>query len=145
MFVFFGSGCRAADRLLIALKDEINGGGVRKFRGAAKAAVFDIELLRDGANLRLNDAGIEIGASAVENLRLRNGAGERVRGTLELGALVAIGIGNGEEHAAETGAPHLIIGREIRAAKKRLSVGEEKAGEKPAALPGDGAHGGLIA
>src|SRR6267378_3191259 len=106
---------------LVALEDEIDGGRVREFRGAAEAAVLDVEKLGDGFDLRFDDAEVE------------------------LGALVAIGIGNGEKNAAKTGAAHLVFGREIGAAEKRFAIGEQKTGERPAALAGNGADGGLIA
>ncbi len=75
---------------------------------------------------------------------MRHGVCEGVGGAFKLGALVAVGIGDGEEDAAETGTAHLIFGREISAAEKWLSVGKKKASERPAALAGDGADGGLV-
>src|SRR6266478_5624568 len=131
--------------LLVALEDEIDGGRVREFRGAAEAAVLDVEKLGDGFDLRFDDAEVEIGAGAGEDFSLRDGVGEGVCGAFKLGALVAIGIGNGEKNAAKTGAAHLVFGREIGAAEKRFAIGEQKTGERPAALAGNGADGGLIA
>ena len=71
--------------------------------------------------------------------------GERFGGAFQLGALIAEGIGDGEKHAAETGTVHLVFGREIGAAEKRLAVGEKESGERPAALFGNRADGGLVA
>ncbi len=130
--------------LLVALEDEIDGRGVWKLRSAAEAAVLDVKKLGDGFDLRVDDAEVEIGASAGEDFGLRDGVGEGVGGTLEFGTLVAIRIGDGEKDAAESGAAHLVFGREIGAAEKRPSVGEQKTGERPAALAGNGADGGLI-
>src|SRR4029077_13570779 len=110
-----------------------------------EAAVLNVEELGDGFDLCVDDTEIENGAGAGEDFRLRDGVGEGIGGALELGALVAVGIGDGEKNAAETGAAHLIFGREIGAAEKRLAVGEQKTGERPAALSGDGADGGLVA
>src|SRR5258708_2681579 len=123
--------------LLVALEDEVNGGGVREFRGAAKAAVLDVEKLGDRFDLRFDDAEVEISAGAGEDFGLGNGVGEGVGGAFELGALVAVRIGDGEKNAAETGAAHLVFGREIGATKKRFSVGEQKTSERPSALAGD--------
>src|SRR5882762_5891469 len=100
-------------RLLVALEDEIDGRRMREFRGAAEAAVFDVEKLGDGFDLRVHDAKVEIG--------------------------------DGEKNAAESGAAHLVVGREIRAAKKGFAVGKQKTGEGPAALSGNGADSGLVA
>src|SRR5882762_5993773 len=132
-------------RLLVALEDEVDGRRMREFRGAAEAAVFDVEKLGDGFDLRVHDAKVEIGAGAGEDFGLRDGVGEGVGGTLELGALVAVRIGDGEKNAAESGAAHLVVGREIRAAKKGFAVGKQKTGEGPAALSGNGADSGLVA
>src|SRR5213079_2325974 len=105
-------------RLLVALEDKVDGGGVREFGGAAEAAVLDVEKLGDGFDLRFDDAEVEIGASTGKDFGLRDGVGEGVGGAFELGALVAVGIGDGEKNAAECGATHLVFGREIGAAKK---------------------------
>ncbi len=132
-------------RLLVAFENEINGRRVREFRGAAEAAVFDVEKLGDGFDLRVNDAEIEIGARAGKDFGLRDGVGEGVGGAFKFGVLVAVRIGDGEKNAAESGAPHLVFGREIRSAEEGLAIREQKAGERPAALAGNGADGGLIA
>src|SRR6267142_276353 len=130
--------------LLVALEDEVDGGGVRKFWSAAEAAVLYVEQLRDGIDLGGDDAGIEFGAGAGEDFGMRDGFGKRFGGAFQLGALIAEGIGDGEQHAAETGAVHLVFGREIGAAEKRLSVREKESGEGPAALFGNRADGGLV-
>jgi len=118
---------------------------VREFRGAAKAAIFDIEKLGDRFDLRVDDAEVEIGAGAGEDFGLGDGVGEGVRGAFELGAFVAVGIGDGEQNAAESGASHLVFGREIGAAEKRFAVREQKTRKRPAALSGDGADSRLVA
>jgi hypothetical protein len=51
-------------RLLVSLKDEVDGRGMRELRGAAEAAVLDVEKLGDGFDLRVDDAEIEIGETA---------------------------------------------------------------------------------
>src|SRR5713226_9130773 len=131
--------------LLVALEDEVNGGRVGKFWGATEAAVLDVEKLGDGFDLGVDNAEVEIGAGAGEDFGLRNRVGKGVGGTLELGAFVAVGIGDGEKDAAETRAAHLVFWWEIGAAEKGFAVGEQKTGERPAALAGNGADRGLIA
>ena len=66
-------------------------------------------------------------------------------GALEFGAAVAVRIGDSKKNAAESGAAHLIVGREIGAAEKGFAVGKQKTGERPTALAGDGADRGLVA
>src|SRR5260370_42144196 len=124
-------------RLLVTLENEIDGGGVRDFRGVAEAAVLDVEELGDGFDLRVDDSEVEVGAGAGEYFRLRDGVGEGVGSAFEFGALVAIGIGDGEKDAAKSGAAHLVVGRGIGAAKKRFALGGQKTGEPPAGLAGD--------
>src|SRR5260370_9499424 len=131
--------------LLVALKDEVDSGRVRKFWGAAKATVLDVEELGDGFDLGVDHAEIEIRAGTSEDFGLRDGVGERVGSTLEFGALVAVGVGDGEENAAKTGATHLVFGREMGAAKERFAIVEQKTGERPATLAGNRANGGLVA
>src|SRR5260370_19793774 len=129
----------------VALEDEIDGGGVREFWGAAKAAVLDVKKLRHGFDLRFDDTEVEIGTGASEDFGLRNSVGEGVGGALELGTLVAIRIGYGKENAAESWAAHVVFRGKICATEERLSVGKKKTGEGPAALAGDGADRGLVA
>src|SRR6266481_2302914 len=131
--------------LLVALEDEVASGSVGKFRGAAEAAVFYVKEMRDGVDLGFDDAGIEIGAGSGEDLGVCDGLGERFGGAFQFGAFVAERIGDGEKHAPETGAVHLVFGREIGAAEKRFAVGEKESGERPAALFGNRADGGLVA
>src|SRR2546421_1973 len=88
---------------------------------------------------------MESAASAGEDFRLRNGVGKGIGGALEFGAFVAIRIGDGEKKAAESGATHLVLGREIGTAKKRFAVGKQEACERPATLSGNGANGRLVA
>src|SRR5207249_10564709 len=61
------------------------------------------------------------------------------------GAFVAIRIGDGEKKAADSGATHLGLGREIGTAKERFAVGKKEACERPAALSGNGTDGGRVA
>ncbi len=84
-------------RLLVTLEDEIDGRGVREFWRAAKAAIFAVEELSDRFDLRVNDADVEIGARPGKNFRLRYGIGEGVGGAFQLGALIAVRIGDGEK------------------------------------------------
>src|SRR2546425_13367051 len=131
--------------LPVALEDEVDGRGVREFRGAAEAAVLYVEELGDGFDLRVDDAEVEICAGSGENFGLRDSVSEGVGSEFEFGAFVAVGIGDGEKNAAETRAAHLIFGREISAAEKGFAVGEQETSERPATLAGNGADGGLVA
>src|SRR5438034_10007179 len=64
-------------RLLIALKDQVDSRRVRELRGAAEAAVLNVEKLCDGFDLRVDDAGVEISSRSEER---RVGKECRVRG-----------------------------------------------------------------
>src|SRR5258708_26536980 len=131
--------------LLVALDDQVDGRGVGEFRGAAEAAVLDVDKLGDGFDLGIDNAEVEIGAGAGEDFGLRDSVGEGVGGAFEFGAFVTVGIVDGEKNAAQTGAAHLVFGRAIGAAKKGLAVGKQTTGGRPAALAGDTADLGLEA
>src|SRR5260221_9590854 len=128
-----------------ALKEEIYGRSVGDFREFAEAAIAEIEKLSERADLRVDDAKIELGARACERFRFGYCFGERFGSFQQFFALVLVGVGDGEQNAAEAGAATLILGRKIRAAEKRFAVGHQKAGERPTALAADGADGGLVA
>ena len=54
-------------------------------------------------------------------------------------------LGNREQDALESGPAAGVVGREIGATEERFSIRGEKGGERPAALSGKRADGGLIA
>ena len=130
--------------LLVALQQQIDRGGVRKFWGAAKSTVLDVEKLRDGGDLRVHYSWIELCARAGKDFGLSDRVSDGISGPLQLSALAAIRIGHGQEDATETRASELIFRREIGTAKKGPAVGEQKTGQRPAALSGDGTDCGLI-
>ncbi len=91
-----------------------------KFRSLAKAAISQIEELRKRADLRIDDAEIEFALCASKCFRFGHRFGERFGSFQQVLALVLIGIGDGEQDAAETGPPPLILRGKIGAAKKPL-------------------------
>src|SRR5215467_1070538 len=99
-------------RLLVTFEQEIDGRSMREFRRATEAAVFAIEELCDGLDLRIHYAEVELCAGARERFRLRDGVGQRIRGVLEFPAAIAIRVGNCEQDAPEAGTAHLVFGRE---------------------------------
>src|SRR6266566_4836742 len=106
-------------------------------RVTVEAAISAVEKLCDGLDLRVDRTEVKFRASTGEALGLRHGFGKRIRGAFKLGSAVAIGLRNSEEHAAKAGAAHLVFGRKIGPPEKRFAVGKQKAGERPAALPGN--------
>ena len=141
--VLFFSASRGS--LLVALQNQIDSRGVRKLRRLAEAAVLDVELLCDRANLRIDYTGIKVRSRDGDDLGLRDGIVDCAGEAFEVGALVLVGIGDGEEHAAKTGPPHLVFGRKVRSAEKWLPIREKKTRQRPAALAGERADRGLIA
>ena len=89
--------------------------------------------------------GSNSAARAGEHFGLGDGIGQMIGRTNKVGPLVFVGIRHREQNAPKTGPSHRVFGRKIRSAEKRLSVGEQKSGQRPAALAGDGADRGLIA
>src|SRR6185312_6114004 len=63
----------------------------------------------------------------------------------DFGSLLAVGAGDGQQHALETGASPLVVRRKVGAAVKGLTLGGEKGGEGPATLSADGGNRGLVA
>ena len=95
-----------------------------KFRRAAEAAMFNIKQLGDGSNLRVDYLRVEFRSRAGKHFGLRDGICQRIRGAFQIGALVAIRIGDRQENAPKTRPPHLIFRWKIRAAKKRFAIGK---------------------
>ena len=52
---------------------------------------------------------------------------------------------HGQQHPPNPGPPVAILARNIRAAKVRPPIGSQKRGQRPAALPGNRRHRGLVA
>src|SRR5260370_17188586 len=131
--------------LLVALEKQLDRRSVRKFRRLAESAVANVEKFGERLDLSMDHAAFVLGSGAVECLRLRHRVRQRIGGALQIGPLIAIRIGDGQQDAPETGPPALIVRGEIRAPIKWLAIRKEKAGERPSALPGKGADGGLVA
>src|SRR4029077_3430488 len=128
---------------LIALEKQFHRGSVRKFRRLAEPAVANVEKFSNRLDLRINDPEVELASCAVEHFRLGHRVRERIGGALQIGPLVGIRIGDRQQDAPETGPPSLLARGEIRAAIKRFAIRKEKAGQRPSALTGKGADGGL--
>ena len=67
-----------------------------------------------------------------------------IGGTDKLDSFIFVGIRHRQQNAPKSGPPHLIFRREIRAAKKWFSIGQQESRQWPATLPGNCADGGLI-
>ena len=101
---------------------------MRKFRRAAKAAILDVKLLRDRSNLRIDDGGVELRTRSREHFRLSDRIGQMVRRANKLSSLIFVGIRYRQQNATEARPSHLIFRRKIRAAKKWLSIRQQKSG-----------------
>ncbi len=118
---------------------------MRKFRRAAKSSVSRVEQFQDGFGLIVRHARIKLSARPRERFRFGHRFGQPGRRLLDLRAAAVKARGHGFENAAKARAAHGVVRREIRAAVKRASIGQKKSGERPAALPGNGADGSLVA
>src|SRR5215831_4876134 len=112
--------------LAVALKEQVDGGSVRKFRSFAETAMADIEQLCHGANLRVHDAKIEFRARAGKGFRFGHGFGKGLRSVHQILALVLVGIDNSKQHAAKTWASADILRGKIGATIERLAIRHEK-------------------
>jgi hypothetical protein len=77
---------------------------------------------------------IERRSRSGEDLRLRDGIDQRIRRAFQITSLVFVRIGDGLQHPFESRPPELIIGREIRPAKKWFAVGQQKSRQRPSTL-----------
>ena len=130
---------------LVALENQLDRGSMRELRRLAESAVADVKKFGDRLDLRIHYAQVELGFCAVKGFRLRYRVSEGIGGTLEVRPLISIGIRDGQQNSAKTGPPALIVGRKIGAAIKGFAVRKQEAGQRPTALPGKGADGGLVA
>src|SRR5580704_1419663 len=125
--------------LLVALQNQVNGRGMREFRGAAKSAILDVKLLGDRSNLRVDYAGIELRPRSREDFRLSDRIGQMVCRLDKIGSFVLVRIRDCQKNAPESGPPHLIFRRKIRATVEGFSIGQKKSSQRPSPLSGNGA------
>src|SRR4029077_19415361 len=92
----------------------------------------------------IDHLGRKLTFAAGKRLRPRDGDFNHLRLVHDFSVLLVIGVGNGLQHALETGTPIVVVRREIGAAVKRLAVWREKRGQRPTTLSADGAHRHLI-
>ena len=116
-----------------------------KFRRTAEAAIL---LVEDGQRRLHHDADQarrKLGLPPGKAL----GVGQHVHGFVgrlqHLVAALAIGVGNCQQDLLETGTSPLIVGRKVGSTVKRMAIGSEKDGQRPAAGAGDGRDCKLIA
>src|SRR4029077_16505011 len=73
-----------------------------------------------------------------------DGAKQSGGGLFHVIAARAKGLGDALEYAAKAGTAHGVLRRKVGAAVKGAAIGKQEAGQRPAALAGDGADGRLI-
>ncbi len=105
--------------LLIALQNEVDGRSVGEFRRLAEAAVFDVELLRDRANLRVDYTGIKVRSRASERFGVGYGISDGVGGAFEVGALIFVGVGDARAARGENPGGPFDLRAENRCRRKR--------------------------
>src|SRR5216684_8938492 len=93
----------------------------------------------------VSDAGVEFAVSAVKYFRFGDSFFESARGIVHFRPAISKRFGNAEQDTLEAGAAHGVFRRKIRSAKKWFPIRRKKRGERPSALPGNCADGGLIA
>src|SRR5262245_54580771 len=118
---------------------------MRKLWRFSKAAILDVKQLCDCMHLRIDDFDIELPTRSGEDFGLRYGICQRFRRAHQVRLLVFVGFGDRKQHAAESWPSELVFWRKICPTEKRLSVGHQKSGQRPAALPGNCANRRLIA
>ena len=132
-------------RGLVTLQQQIRRAGVRELRRVAEASVTFIEQMQRRFDHGIHYAGIEFAASGVKHFGFRHCLLECFRGTVHFGTARFESVSNSQQDAFEAGAAHGVFRREIRAAKKWLTIGSQKRSEWPTALPGNRADCRLVA
>src|SRR5436190_980929 len=98
---------------------------------------------------RLDDLGDNLrgkGAAApAKRLRRGDGAHHLLGRFGNFSLLLAIGRGNGFQHALEAGPAVVIVGRKVSSAIEGLALRREKRGQRPAALAAYGRNRSLVA
>src|SRR5256885_16455364 len=117
---------------------------MRKFWRAAEAAILNVEELRDGLDLGVYNAEVELRPSAGESLGLRHSFRKGIRGTRKLVSAVAGGFRPGKEPPAGGGPAHLGFGGGKCFPAKRVCGGEQKNRERPTAPPRKSRGGGVV-
>ena len=131
--------------LEINLEEQIDGGGMGKFGGAAEAAVLRIEHAADAFDDRLHHLLVGRPFAFLEVFHLAQSFGNFRGAVVNLVALGAVIVRNGFQQALHARAAAAVVGREVSAPKERLAIGSEKGRERPAPLAGQGAHRHLVA
>ena len=108
--------------LLVAFQNKVDRGGVREFRGAAKSAIFDVEKLRDGGDLRVDNGGVELCVRAGEHFGLSTASAMESAARSNSARLLRKESATARRMRRKSGPAHLIFRREISAAKKGPTV-----------------------
>src|SRR6185437_13545017 len=132
-------------RGLKTFEQQIDGTGVRKLRRVTKASMPFVELTQGSFDHRIHHTDVKYAARALKNLRLGDSFLQRLRGIIHFTAAAFESLGNGLQNTLQTRPAAGVLGRKIGTAEKRLTIRSEKSRERPAALSGNRAHGGLVA
>src|SRR5208283_4225414 len=118
---------------------------VWEFRRLPEASVANIEELGDRGNLRIHDAQIKFRARPGKRLSFRHRLRKGLRRPRQILAFLLVSVGHRQQYPPKSRPPHVILRREICAAKKRLPVGHQESRERPPTLSANRADRGLVA
>ena len=125
-------------------EEELEVGGGGELRGRAEASPDVIGGAQHGVRGALGDAGLEGLCGGGATGGLGELAADRLGGVHDVLAPLVPGGVDGLEEAGEAGAAMCVLRREIGAPEEGLAVGREEQRHGPAALTGEGLHGGHI-
>ena len=107
--------------------------------------MLGIEHLQRRFHHAVNQLRLERSGLAGKAFSLADGAHHALGRLQHFAVFFAIRLRQRQQHASEAGTPVIILRRKICSAIKRLAFRREKRRKRPAALPADGLHRGLVA
>jgi hypothetical protein len=131
------------DAAVMGTQQELDGAGGRKLRRAAEAAPLRVVDAAHPGDRRDQRVLAQRAVRAGDPAELVERRGQPPRRVVNLGAPVAVGLGDRLEHHRERRHPVPRLGRVVRPAEERPPLGRQEDGHRPAALAGqadDGVH-----
>ena len=119
-------------------------GGVGEFRLRAEAAVHHVHVAGEGAHTVRYEIERQIAAAGRKARKFLHGLANLSGALDDVLLAVVIGIGQGAQETRKAGAAVAVVGRKVGAAVEGFLVRGEEHGQRPAALPGEQLHGGLV-
>src|SRR2546423_4784884 len=118
---------------------------MRKFGSAAEASVLRIEHFQGRCHNGVHDRRRKLSRMLCKGLCLSEHGANHARLLSDICLFFMKCLRDGQQYALESWAAPVVLRRKVSATVKRLAIGREKCGERPAALPADRRYRRLVA